>query len=121
MNPDLWRKIGYALLGGIVVASLIPMPTLPGPDVPLHDKWLHLVAWGGLAGWFGQVLAGSGARVRCFAVLFSASGLIEVAQIILPYRDGDWGDLIANALGLGIGTLVSAVVTVPSAVLARDV
>ena len=79
MNRSLWRYVGYALVGLIVIASLIPMPQLPGPDVPMQDKWLHLIAWGGLAGWFGQILSGSGARIRWFALLFATSGLIEVA------------------------------------------
>lgn len=120
MSPGLWRNIGFVLVTMIVVASLVPMPDLPGPDVPLQDKWLHLVAWGGLAGWFGQILNSTGARVRCFVVLFSLSSLIEVAQIILPFRDGDWGDLVANALGLSIGSLISAAVTLPSVVLSQD-
>ena len=116
----MWRHLGCAMVGLVIVASLLPLAELPGPDVPLKDKWLHLLAWGSLAAWFGQIASSTGARMRTAAILLAISGLIEVAQILVPFRDGDWADLVANGIGLAAGTLFSAAIRVPEAFLARD-
>ncbi|MDX1569400.1 MAG: VanZ family protein [Xanthomonadales bacterium] len=101
----LWWLIGAGWLVLIVALSLLPLPELPGPDVPFQDKWGHLLAYGFAAVWFAQL--GTGTR----AMLVTGVGLVlfgfalEQIQALLPYRQAEPLDLAADALGtvLGLG------------------
>jgi VanZ family protein len=39
--------------------------------------------------------------------LLAYGGLIEVLQLFVPNRDGEWGDWLADAVGIGIGALLA--------------
>ncbi len=106
MRHGLARALFLALLGLSLVAFLTPGEATPqGPD----DKVMHLLTF--------AVLAGSGrwarvAPVRLGAGLAAYAALTEVLQAVLPIgRRGDLRDLVADLLGIGLGLLASALVT----------
>ena len=51
----IWYVIGAGLVLIVVVASLVPAGDLP--HLGLTDKLEHMIAYGGLALWFGGLLA----------------------------------------------------------------
>ncbi|WP_232823758.1 MULTISPECIES: VanZ family protein [Salinicola] len=76
----------------------------PASDLPQHlpwDKLNHFIAYAGLAA--GLRLTGRRWMVA-WGVAVIVSIVIEVLQIWVPGRHGgDWGDILANALGAGVG------------------
>lgn len=81
----------------VLALSLWPMPEEPtlstGWDKTDHVATYLLLGWLGLASWrhrSGRVLIG----------LLAYSVVIEWLQSLTASRTGDWGDVIANALGL---------------------
>tara|TARA_B100000678_G_scaffold208647_1_gene176191 strand:- start:2753 stop:3118 length:366 start_codon:yes stop_codon:yes gene_type:complete len=106
---SLWQK-GCAL--ALIWAAGIAWGSLsPAADLPQHlpwDKLNHFIAYAGLAA--GLRLTGCRWLVACgVAVAFSVA--IEYLQVRVPGRHGgDWGDILANALGAGAGLLLLALV-----------
>lgn len=103
------------LLWALIVAIGL---LLPGPDLPQLDAdldWLavaaHFVLCSVLAfllyrSWSGA--AGAPAPwPAVFAVCFLYSGLLEVAQIWIPGRSWQVGDLVVNAIGISVGLLAA--------------
>lgn len=102
--PWLWRLLGWALVAGIVIGSLgpdDPMQLMPFPDDVIHaSSYALLMAW----------FAGMYARQRhgWIALIVLTLGLIlEIIQSRLSYRSFDPFDLLANALGVTIGFVLS--------------
>lgn len=91
-----------AFLVLLAVISWLALSPAPPRTMDLGwDKANHLCA-------FATLLVG--ARLvwprRLLAVvigLLAYGGLIELLQLNVPGRDGDWADLLADALGLGLG------------------
>jgi VanZ family protein len=101
---------GVAL--GILLASVVDPPSTGAPPVVLgipQDKWLHALAYAGLASALVYAaLAPDGRPTRrmlatalVLAVGYGAS--IEVVQAFLPARSFDLLDALANALGAVAG------------------
>ena len=110
MPMSVWQK-GYALATLIWAAGIAWGSLSPAADLPQHlpwDKLNHFIAYAGLAA--GLRLTGCRWLVACgVAVAFSVA--IEYLQVRVPGRHGgDWGDILANALGAGAGLLLLALV-----------
>lgn len=100
----------------IVVLSTIPIPEeAPLKDVPLIDKWVHMVMYGGLAlvMWVDRVARNKLGLSRMFLLLMLVfpillGGLMELVQAYYTTcRSGDWIDFEADAIGAVIGVLLS--------------
>lgn len=103
----------------IVLLSVLPIPEVPQlADVPLVDKWVHFVMYGGwsLVCWFEMALAERRRRAvmplgcRLFWGLFCSAllgGLLELVQAYCTTcRSGDFWDFVADAIGALLGTLL---------------
>lgn len=104
----LWRTLGGLLL--LVVAALSLLP-ISGPDlhVPQGDKWNHLLAYGVLTLYFGQLVEAHGrARFVLVLGLLGYGIAIELAQSFTAARHAELADLAANALGIALGLLLLA-------------
>lgn len=110
--PPSARWLLVALVaGGILVASVLPRstgvtpPPGPGPvGVVGADKWLHALAYAGLAGTLLYALAPTGRStltvVTIVLGLAAAFGLaVELIQVPLPTRRFEPLDAAANAVG----------------------
>jgi VanZ family protein len=94
-----WRLIFWSCVIIVLVLSLIP----PAPYLPTTgwDKSNHLLAF--------AVLSSLGCRAypkHILSVMVGLplyGGLIEVLQSFMPYHLAEWGDLIADGLGVVIG------------------
>lgn len=107
--------LGLLIALAIVALSLAPFPEIPAAeDIPLADKWTHMVMYGSLTliiwiqylrshqktNWVKLVIGG---------ILAPAAwgGLMELAQAYLTtYRSGDWLDFIANCIGVVIAAIL---------------
>jgi VanZ family protein len=83
----------------VLVLALIP-PSRYMPSTP-WDKLNHALAFAVLA-----VLAIWSYRTRVAVMLTGLlvyGGLIELLQGLTPYRSAEWGDWLADAVGLALG------------------
>ena len=102
----------YALV--IAVVSVIPIPRPIGNAVGRFDKLMHLCEYLLLAWCVVQAARASGfphAKTLVVAWLFPASfGLfLEGVQSLLPYRSAEGLDVLANAIGAGLGAWIGLI------------
>lgn len=108
LRGESGRRVAFALwcLAWVVVAVLLLTP-LDAPATPGGDKVAHLVVFGGLA--FGAI--GFCRRGRTLAILAAvtlAGGWgLELAQGLVPSRQVELGDAVANAGGAALGFLAA--------------
>jgi VanZ family protein len=96
----------------IVLLSLLPIPDMKmDVQVPLADKWTHMVMYGvlTLAIWFDyrrshQHLETGKLFLFAFLAPIAMGGLLELAQAHLTScRSGEWLDFVANSIGVCLG------------------
>ena len=91
------------LLMAVTVLCLIPIPDPPLKDVPLMDKWTHMVMFGGICiVVFVELYLNRQHRWLWTSAVGAAlyGGLIELMQKYLTTcRSGDWMDFVADAIG----------------------
>ncbi len=99
--------LSYACAVFVVALSVMPFDELPDiTDVPLMDKWTHMVMYGGLSliAWCEHLWHHhypECRRAMFFAyvcpVMLGVS--MELVQWPLPYRSAEFLDVIANTTG----------------------
>lgn len=101
----LWVwAFGITLLSVIVLSLMAPSPHLPTTG---WDKTNHVLAFSVLM-WLGCNAFPQ--RIGAVAIgLLAYGGLIEVLQSFTLYRAAEWTDLLADALGVPVGWLISRV------------
>lgn len=91
-------------MAAVMLLSLMPTAVqLPSTG---WDKSNHFLAFVVL-GWLGM-RAFPGRTVAVLLGLLGYGGLIEVLQSLTPSRFAEWGDLLADGLGLLLGTGLAA-------------
>jgi VanZ family protein len=96
-----WYLIGMILTLIVIISSLVPARELP--HLRFSDKLQHLLAYTGLALWFGGLVAPRRYMGLALALLALGGG-IEIAQGLMGLgREADWHDFYADALGSGLG------------------
>ncbi|MDH3636228.1 MAG: VanZ family protein [Gammaproteobacteria bacterium] len=96
-----WYVIGAIMLLGVAVASLVPVP-----DIGVSDKLSHLVTYFLLAGWFSLLAANRITLGWTVIGLIAYGMLIELLQGMTSYRYPEWGDVLANGIGVLAGILL---------------
>ena len=105
--PKLWSALGWLLVVGVVVGSLLPGGAMPGA---IDDKVLHAGTYAFLMLWFsGLYRRGLYAAI---AVALLALGIaLDMLQGLTRTRSFDWEDIAANLAGIVVGcTLAFALV-----------
>jgi len=99
-----WYVVGVALVLFVTIESLVPARDLPAIDV--NDKVEHIIAYAGLALWFGGLTEPS-RYLRLFLWLAVLGGGIEILQGTMGLgRDAEWLDFVADCAGAIIGLLL---------------
>jgi VanZ family protein len=88
----------------MLLIFLLPLPTDPLAESEYADKLVHFGIFLGFALLF--YVDQHWKAWWTFLLSTAFAGAIELVQSTLRYRDGDWLDLIAGALGAGLGTVV---------------
>lgn len=93
------------LLAVVLGLSLIPYT---GPDLPVTfaDKVAHMLAFTVLIVWFSAVVPQS-RWPSLFGLLLTYGVFIEVLQFFTGYRVMEWGDIVADAVGLTVGWVMN--------------
>lgn len=104
-NYDMnWIKTSLILvILGITFLSLKP-PT-GGIEIKINDKFGHLLAYCVLVVNAGLLVSKSKWLFVAIST-FAFSALLEYLQGFVPGRSVDWRDLVANAGGVIIGTMI---------------
>ena len=106
--------MSWLLIAAILLASFIHVPETPMDDVPLMDKWVHIVMYFTLASSLWIEYLRSHSRIHYFKLCIGAivlpilmSGLIELLQAYCTEtRSGDWLDFLANTIGVVFSALL---------------
>ncbi len=102
-----WRALLVLLVVAVGYLALTPTP-LEGSESEV-DKVGHLMAFTALAfsGYLGFP-ASRGTRTALLFALLAYGGLIEVLQLYVPGRSSEWGDLLADGIGIALGAGLAA-------------
>ena len=101
-----WRVILLLLIVAVGYLALAPAPP-PTMDTG-WDKLNHALAFTALA--FAGCLgfpAAQGGRTVLLAALISLGAAIEILQLFVPGRSGEWNDLFADSIGIACGTVIA--------------
>lgn len=117
--PASVRWLAVALVAGVIlVASVLPRstgvapPAAPGPVAPVGaDKWLHALAYAGLAGalLYAQAVTQRSppwALALALAVAVGFGLAVELVQAPLPTRRFELLDVVANGAGAALTVAV---------------
>lgn len=97
----LWHALGAGFVLLVVYLSLARPPR--DMDMPGAFDYGHIVAYFWLMIWFAQIHR-TRARRWLFAAAFGALGImLEFIQGLTGYRQFDYGDMIRNFVGVGLG------------------
>ncbi|QZA79637.1 VanZ family protein [Deefgea piscis] len=100
-NKPYLRLAFYLWMAGIWIGSLIPL----GPPSGNHgDKIEHFIGYAVLAG-LGQLIWQQPRRAWLLASLMGVA--VEFAQACTTWRSFDLYDMLANAIGAAIGTILA--------------
>lgn len=101
-----WKRIGFFAAFAVQCWALyVPRPPSVESGLPL-DKVVHVGVFA-LVTWLGLV-AGYRWVVPLMIVQAAASELVHL--YFLPSRGGDWWDLTADLVGVGVGVLAARVI-----------
>lgn len=107
-----WQAANIMLLVAVLGAALMPAVWFWGDRHSFLnwfvnvDKWLHAMTFVFLAVWFaGQYRRAWYWRIGAGLILFGV--LIEICQRMVTYRSAEWFDLVADAIGIGVGLLIA--------------
>lgn len=104
--------ITFLLAFAVVLLSLLPIPDVRTTvEVPLMDKWAHMVMYGvlTLVIWLEYIRAHRQMRGRrllllAFLAPIAMGGVLELMQAYLTTcRSGEWLDFVANSIGAVVG------------------
>jgi VanZ family protein len=101
----LWRLSLTVALLAVAYASLAPVTHIAifsGIDKVMHIlayTCLYLLAW--------RAFPGTLLRWQINVGLLLFGGLLEYLQSLTDYRLMEWADLLANLVGLGLGSLLA--------------
>jgi VanZ family protein len=103
-RPWRWALLLLAVL--VTVLAVVPAP--PRQMDLGWDKLNHVAAFAALAvcavfGWQSS----RAARLSVLLSLLALGAAIELLQLQVPNRSGEWTDLGADAIGIGLGALLA--------------
>lgn len=117
-GPRGWRVAAAVWTAGVIVFGVLPTHGAVHAVAAGHDDALasvaHFAEYAVLAFIVAVALGGwpasRRALVRAGAYAIGLGALLEVAQVPLPYRDGQLSDVVVNAAGAALGLVLVSLV-----------
>lgn len=104
--PRVWLGLWLLALLATVVVCLLPLPRMPVPIDHL-DKLEHASGYAVLAAWSAMLFAARKAQMwAAFGLVVWGTG-IEGLQALVPWRSASLSDVVANAVGVLVGSSVA--------------
>ncbi len=100
----VWLGLGLGHVCLVVYLSVADL-ALPQVDFSVGDKVNHLLAYGFLMGWFGQIVKVGQGRWLLMVALCGLGVGMEVVQSALPHRWFDLLDAAANTAGIVVAAV----------------
>ena len=113
INPELqyrhlWLIMGYLMIAVVVYLSLTSNPVDVDTGLPYEDKLFHMLAYFSLTFWFVQIYHIKH-HVYGWVIFFVVLGvLLEYLQGFDSNRYSEFGDMVANTIGVMIAFALSA-------------
>ena len=107
-----WRTLLFLFAAVIAIVALMPTSQASIAIDSGWDKLNHVAGFAamGFAACMGWPLpAHRRARVLVLCGVLAFGGLIEVLQLAIPEADAEWGDLLADTIGIATGALPAIV------------
>ena len=103
MSLSLVRVAGWLLVAGIILLSVLPGPDRPHSGAPGHFE--HLVAY-----LLASIVLTLGypshpARIALLSLLVTLSGALELLQLMIPGRTGELAGFVGSSAGALIGLI----------------
>ncbi len=102
--PKLWSALGWLLVAGVIVGSLIPGPALQG--IVVSDKVMHAGAYALLMVWFAGFYRRALYPAIAF-VLLSLGLALDLLQRLTETRSFEWYDVAMDGTGIAAGLVLS--------------
>lgn len=97
-----WLCLGLLWVLLVVYLSVTDL-AFPQAGFDAGDKLNHLIAYGFLMGWFGQLVRSQRGRMFLIVGLCGLGLAMEFVQSALPHRWFDLLDAVANTVGILVG------------------
>ena len=102
----IWLALGLVGIGIMLVLSLAPMAG--GLVYPGQDKVEHVLGYIAMSSWFAALFERRGYWLLALLLLLLGVG-VEFAQEWMSIgRMGDWRDVVANTIGIGLALLIAS-------------
>jgi VanZ family protein len=112
LNRKGWLlTLWFVTIAAVVVGSLLPGSVMGrlGSIVSRYDKVQHFLAYTAVALWPNLILENeSERRISALAMVLLGVAL-EVAQLFVPGRAFEFGDMLADAAGATIGWVLARI------------
>ena len=104
--PWFWLALGWLLVAGVCVGSLLPAPVLRMMSISIGDKILHGGSYFLLMVWFAGLYPRS-RHLWIAAGLLALGTALDIAQGSTRTRTFDVADIAVNGIGILCGLVLS--------------
>jgi hypothetical protein len=104
--PQVWSAVGWVLVAGVIVGSLVPGRAVELLSLGISDKLLHAGAYFVLMVWFAGFYR-RGVYPLIAAVLLALGAGLDFLQGLTATRSLDWRDIAMNSAGVVVGLALS--------------
>jgi VanZ family protein len=104
LAPEWRHRLFIVYVAAMVLVFLAPLPQGGLFESTYWDKVVHFGLFFGFALIFHFDRSASWWRTFLISTMFAAG--VELVQGVLPFRDMEWGDLVAGAAGAALATVL---------------
>ena len=106
--PRVWLTLGWLLVLGVILGSLLPGPVIREITPAISDKVMHFSAYFALMVWFAGLYPRS-KHVRVAVALVALGTALDILQgTATRTRSFELLDIVADAVGIVVALVLSA-------------
>lgn len=105
--PRLWLALGWLLVAGVILGSLLPGPVIQEITPALNDKFMHFTAYFVLMVWFAGLYPHA-KHARVGLALLALGAALDILQgVATRTRSFELLDIAADGVGILVALLLS--------------